>query len=348
MKNKNYSIKERIYNLILTDPETLFSSSELLVKYNKRYSEKIDIHCITKYLYLLWKRNKIIRTETQTNKGFVYNLNDLKKINKVYDEYLIPPNFKNRLKLKDLMMQNKFERLSNKAKMISINKMLLAKKYGEEYFDKKETKLFLAKLVAFVMGDGHINRCLDNTSFFFKEEYDAILFKQDFLRVFYKEKLTISKTQYCYKCSICSVSLAKLLIILGAPIGNKVHISFSIPDWILNGPDYIKIGFLSVIYGNEGSKPKDNRWRIQFVISKDKEHLEDLLIFTNQIKAMLYHFNISASFTQMRKQENRHYYARFYVKRKENLHKFYKLLEFSYASEKQDVLNALILKGNSF
>ena len=33
---------------------------------------------------------------------------------------------------------------------------------------------------------------------------------------------------------------------------------------------------------------------------------------------------------------------------KENLHKFYNMLEFSYAPEKQDVLERLILGGNSF
>ena len=38
---------------------------------------------------------------------------------------------------------------------------------------------------------------------------------------------------------------------------------------------------------------------------------------------------------------------RFYIKGKENLHKFYKLLEFFYASEKQTVLENLILRDLS-
>ena len=57
---------------------------------------------------------------------------------------------------------------------------------------------------------------------------------------------------------------------------------------------------------------------------------------------MLDYFGISTSFIQVRKQERRQFYGRFYIEGKENLHKFYKLLGFSYASEKQRVLETLI------
>ena len=63
---------------------------------------------------------------------------------------------------------------------------------------------------------------------------------------------------------------------------------------------------------------------------------------------MLSHFGISTSFIQLRKQKERQFHGRFYIKGKGDLHKFYKLLEFSYASEKQKVLKSLVLKGNSF
>jgi len=50
----------------------------------------------------------------------------------------------------------------------------------------------------------------------------------------------------------------------------------------------------------------------------------------------------STSHIQVRKQPGRQFYGRFYIKGKENLHKFYKQFEFSYASEKQEVFEDLM------
>jgi intein/homing endonuclease len=120
-----------------------------------------------------------------------------------------------------------------------------------------------------------------------------------------------------------------------------------VPDWIYHGPDSLKRTFLSIIYGNEGSKPSNNKWRIQFVLSKAKEFVPDLLLFLNQIRAMLNHFDISTSNIQLRKQKERAFCGRFYIKGKENLIRFYQKIGFLYASEKQKVLESLILKGKS-
>ena len=57
---------------------------------------------------------------------------------------------------------------------------------------------------------------------------------------------------------------------------------------------------------------------------------------------MLYHFGITTSHIQLRKQKGRQFHGRFYIKGKENLRKFYKQFRFLYASEKQEVLEELI------
>jgi len=154
------------------------------------------------------------------------------------------------------------------------------------------------------------------------------------------------KREFCYMVKVDSKPLVEILHHLGAPIGNKVFQPFLVPNWVLNSPIEIKRAFLSTIYGNEGSKPQDNRWRIQFVISKNKEFVPNLLDFLNQIRTLLAYFNISTSFIQLRKQEAREYHGRFYIKGKSNLHKFYKEFKFLYASEKQRVLKDLILGDN--
>jgi hypothetical protein len=101
--------------------------------------------------------------------------------------------------------------------------------------------------------------------------------------------------------------------------------------------------FLSTVFGNEGSEPYRKGWRIQFVISKSKDSVPNLLFFVNQLREMLFQFGISSSFIQLRKGAgNRQFSARFYVKGKENMVEFYKKLYFAYASEKQNSLESLV------
>jgi len=197
------------------------------------------------------------------------------------------------------------------------------------------------------MGDGHIKKNNEFISFYFRHLKDAENFVNDFKSIFHQDNIKAKKTTFCYEAIICSKSFSELLRELGAPAGSKVFQQFLIPKWIYYGPDEIKLAFLSVIFGNEGSKPQNNKWRIQFVLSKNKENIQNLLIFLNQIRNMLYPFGIFSSHIQLRKQKGRQFCGRFYIKRKENLHKFYKMLEFSYASEKQRYLEALVLNGKS-
>ena len=62
---------------------------------------------------------------------------------------------------------------------------------------------------------------------------------------------------------------------------------------------------------------------------------------------MLYHFGITTSNIQLRKQKRRAFCGRFYIKGRGNLIKFYSKIGFLYASEKQKVLESLILNGKS-
>ena len=57
---------------------------------------------------------------------------------------------------------------------------------------------------------------------------------------------------------------------------------------------------------------------------------------------MLFNFGISTSHVQLRKQKGRQFHGRFYIKGRENLHKFYNEFSFLYASEKQEILDKLI------
>ena len=205
-------------------------------------------------------------------------------------------------------------------------------------------------LVGFSMCDGNVDKSLNKTRFFFRRKNDALMFTDNFQRVFYQEKCQVYRATVgnSYVVALLrATDISNFLHFLGSPKGNKVFQSFTIPDWIYYGSDKIKQSFLSVVIGNEGSAPSNNKWRIQFVLSKSKENVPNLLKFLNQVRAMLNHFNISSSHIQLRKQEGRQFHGRFYIKGKHNLRKFYKQFSFLYASEKQEVLNELISKEAS-
>ncbi|MBN2420912.1 hypothetical protein JXB27_01380 [Candidatus Woesearchaeota archaeon] len=311
----------------------------------------LDKHIlISTILSRLHKKSKIIRTPTQLSNGYLYSLNNLEKIRAIYSKHLVPNYITNRIEeKKELITKNNFDHLKTNEEL-NINSLFndnFIAKYRINHFEKIETKKFLAVLVGFCMCDGFVSKNKKRAGFCFRYESDARKFMADFSKVFPKQHLSLSLAKYKSKQSSCSVyvcnpDFSNLLVKLGAPFGRKINQTYEIPTWILNGNNNIKSVFLSTVIGNEGSAPSKNKWRIQFVYSKRKKHIKNLLIFLNQIRAMLFHFGIKTSHIQLRKQEKRNFNGRFYIKGKEDIQKFYKLFSFRYASEKQDILSCLV------
>ncbi len=347
-KINDFSKSKRIYEMFLSNPNNIFDNEKLKNSFNFRYNDKIDSHSTSTVLSRLFKKNRLIRTPTQLKSGYYYSLSNKKELDRRFKNHLLSYDFKNKEKLIGLINKNNFKRLKDNIRLdlSNIKKFDFIKRYGLSHFDKEVIK-FLVLNVGFLMCDGHLDNNFKKLDYFFFRKRDGIKFIKDFKSFFKKEHLNLRYTCFCYHVKFTSKSFAKLMNVLGVPMGNKVFQAFLIPDWIYYGPDEIKKIFLSIVIGNEGSKPQDSRWRIQFVLSKNKENIENLLIFLNQIRSMLSHFGISTSHIQLRKQKGRQFNGRFYIKGKENLVKFYKILEFSYASEKQEVLESLILNGKS-
>ncbi len=344
---ENKSNVLNICKLINTNPNLIFNNTTICELYNSKYPNMLKANQSSTILSRLYRRGMLIRTKTQLKDGYLYSLNNNKGLNKSYKNYLLPYDFDNKDELINLIIKNKFEKLYIDRE---INEYLpqnsdFINKYGLNYVLNERVKTFIAINIGFIMCDGHIKKDLGQIHYFFNQKEDAELFKSDFLSIFSKEKLSLNYFAYCFKVGICNKNLAFLINTLGVPKGNKVYQPFLIPNWIYNGPNNIKRAFLSTIYGNEGSKPQDNRWRIQFVLSKTKKHVPNLLEFLNQIRTMLNHFDISTSHIQLRKQKGRAFSGRFYIKGRENLIKFYNKIGFLYASEKQKVLESLVLRG---
>jgi hypothetical protein len=333
--------KELIYNLIKGNRNKIFNARTL----KKEKHIECSLVQIRRVLTNLYRERSIFRSKTQLQEGYIYSISK-KKIDEAYKKYLLPQEFGNRKKLIGKITKYSFRKLPEIKKFELPKENLFVKKYGSKYLYRKDVQEAFASLVSFIMGDGHLKGNMSEIQFSFRYKTDAQIFRKKFLKYFFKEKMILRKGSFCYVCALSNKEFAEILFYLGAPKGRKISQEFLVPKWIMYGSKNLKKIFLSTIIGNEGSKPQNNKWRIQFVLSKEKNHVENLLDFLNEIKELLFQFNILTSHTQLRTQPGRNYYGRFYIKGKENLRKFYNSFEFLYASEKQEVLE-LLIQSNS-
>lgn len=335
----------RIQNIFLSDKHAVYDVEKMAQTYTKIYNEPITNPVVSNIIRRLYYKGKLIRTDSEQDSGYFYTVLNKPELDKIYRNYLLPYSFDNSEELIKLILQNKFNflRTNEKLNLSSLVQLNLIKRHGIHFFNTNKVLKFLAINIGFLMCDGHLKKDFRQCIYYIYEKEDAQAFVNYFNSLFPEINLSITQRD-CYVVSLCSKDFATIFNKLGAPSGRKVFAPFIVPNWIYHGNNSIKKSFLSTVYGNEGSKPQDNKYRIGFVLSKNKVHIPNLLYFLNQIRTMLFHFGISSSFIQLRKQKGRQFCGRFYIRGKENLTKFYNILEFSYASEKQRVLEALLKK----
>ena len=336
-----------ILEIFRNNPQKVFTTKDLSNIYEFSYQKQSKKELITMILSRLHKQKIIHRTPTQLTNGYYYSKENILILKKIYQIHLVPYRFNNKELLCRELIKNSFEDLKTNSKLNlqEIENQPFFKKYGPKHFTLQNTQIFLSLLVAFSMCDGSINKKVNRARFYFRRKSDAEKFKAKVLKHFYLEIVRVSPSadKSCYIVQIMKgVAFARFLHKLGAPKGNKTMCAFLIPHWIYYGPDEIKRVFVSTVIGNEGSAPSNKRWRIQFVLSKNKENIKNLIDFINQIRTMLAHFHITTSHIQLRKQKGRKFHTRFYIKGRQDIHKFYKSFSFLYASEKQEVLENLI------
>jgi predicted transcriptional regulator len=349
---KELSIHKTIHGIFLDNPDKVYTSRDLINAFNQRGERKMNDFIISTILVRLLRKGLILRTKTQLATGYHYSMKNRLELNRIHLQHLLPYDFENKSELIEQIRRNEFGDVKNNIilDLNQIKKLDFVQKYSLNYFQSNKIQEFLAMLVGFSMCDGHVNKKRTRSHFFFRRKSDAELFAKDFQKMFNQENFFIKKNTNgdSYVAEAVKGSIfAKLLARVGVPTGNKVFQPFLVPDWIYHGSEEIKKIFLSTVIGNEGSAPSNNKWRIQFVLSKCKEHVPNLLEFLNQIRAMLLYFGITTSHIQLRKQKGRQFHGRFYIKGKENLHKFYNEFSFLYASEKQEILEKLIFNDLS-
>lgn len=342
-----HSKAKKVHGLLEKHKDWLFSVREFKNVFEQEYSEQINTAALSTILLRMSKKRILFKSKKQFDRGYRYTLNEGLDLDEKYLEFALPYEFDDKTRLLQEMFKSDFEKLNNNESfpLQNIERLEFVKKYGIDCFRDENIQRFLTVMTGFIMFDGFIKWNKESIVFCFRHEEDASLFKNKFEGLFPKSKMMLKYHAFCYNTYVCNKTFAELMSVLGAPEGRKINQTFFVPNWIYNGPDHLKKEFISIAIGNEGSAPTLKSRRIQFVSSKCKDKVLDLLLFVNQIRALLFHFNIETSPIQLRNPGgNRQFHARFYIKGKDNLIKFHKQFKFLYASEKQESLEALMLK----
>ncbi|MCX6798906.1 MAG: hypothetical protein NTW59_02290 [Candidatus Diapherotrites archaeon] len=103
-----------------------------------------------------------------------------------------------------------------------------------------------------------------------------------------------------YKAIVHSAVVARILILAGAPAGNKTEKEFLAPNWIMNGCREIKKEFLRVFFSFEAGTPYrkskvGHGFQTALFMNKDPRILENGIAFLRQIIKLLNFFGVSCS-----------------------------------------------------
>jgi tRNA-splicing ligase RtcB len=134
--------------------------------------------------------------------------------------------------------------------------------------------------------------------------------------------------------SVSARSFAELLKVLGAPAGKKTVSDFTVPDWLLRMPLWIKRLYLAALFGAELNKPQTvNGYNFEppvLSMSKRSEHVDSGLFFLNQVKSMLQEFGVEVSSIQVSR-EGKFYRLRLQIsEHPENLIRLWSVIGYVY------------------
>jgi hypothetical protein len=156
-----------------------------------------------------------------------------------------------------------------------------------------------ARIASYLTFDGHIYKNLRAFYFCSKDinqlkEFEKIINRKFGINGKYYFNNGGAFEVKTHKFIIFNKIIAEELVKAGIPKGEKVSQSFSVPKWILSSKElskeYLKIAFLC-----EGCLEKRKKSRIAINIAKIEDYLEDGIHFMNELKNMLYYFDIKTT-----------------------------------------------------
>jgi len=216
----------------------------------------------------------------------------------------------------------------------------------------------LARIVAALMTDGHIDwndydgqprpkKLILYSNHVSECHWFLNLIKDVFevggKTVRYKASTGFSKN-FSFKAIVYCAQLARVLIWIGTPCGDKTRKQYCIPDWIMNGSRPIKKAFLQTLFTFDGSIAFKTRREldvcINFVMNKHVDYLQNAQLFLTQIKSLLNDFDISAGKIHIRPaaKEDKYTLMLAFANQK-SLVNFYKHIGFSNPKKQKRLAN---------
>ena len=207
-----------------------------------------------------------------------------------------------------------FEDLTSEYKLIREHSLDKAKTWFPLYPTKE-----LAQIAAALMTDGHIDwntydenprpkklvlysNKKEECEWFLKQVMD--LFHESGQVVQYKSNTGYSRVQ-SYKAVVYCAQLARLLIKIGIPCGDKTKKAYLIPHWIMNGDLEMKKGFLRTLFTFDGSIAKKSRnvldVSLTFSMNKKEEFVQNGKEFLEQVKNLLKEIEVKAGNIHIRR-----------------------------------------------
>jgi intein/homing endonuclease len=175
----------------------------------------------------------------------------------------------------------------------------------KKYNNKNVNRKLLARIVADITSDGHLQlkgwRGL--ASFYSNDLVKINAINEKFVKLFGISGKVYTKNgkHKQYRIFFISKPLAKFLVKIGVPPGNKTDQVFQIPQWIMHGNKKIQSSYLRGIFSGEGSifctrqKNGKKRWRIGIEMYKWIKFRKQGGQYMNQIRDMLIGLGITSS-----------------------------------------------------
>ena len=235
--------------------------------------------------------------------------------------------------------------------------------FAENHKDAK----IIFNMLGVIYGDGCVDRNLNTFSFISADKRDIDLWEKDFAEVFSFAKNKLNTIEggeyghsYCIRCFDRAV--IRFFVALGAPVGDKITITYSLPKWLSCTSEDSRIAFLGGYLASEVAVPcwkersNKNSFFANFslgiskAVSLEKEHLvylksaENLLRSTGIETTGNINKNLSAG--RIRKDGAQTASYRFFMRTtKDNVLLFNKKFFLRYAVDKKNRTQNVIAKS---
>ncbi len=200
----------------------------------------------------------------------------------------------------------------------------------------------LASLFGYVLGDGHIKKnkvqfCYVNKS---KELVDHIT--NCAKQVFDIEPTINFSEKYQLYFVYSPTVVARILIMLGAPVSRKTIQEIMVPDWIMKGSQEIKKAFIRALFDDEGwVGTTQGSFAIGFGQNKRKDLIETHKKYLEQLRCIIQEIGVPTSEIFRRSEKEDFIQLGFKIIGRDNIKKFLDEIGFNHKLKREKLLRII-------